>query len=159
MHKGLETLHNLTVFKKFIFYSIYIMIFFKRYKFSIIVTLFIFYVSILKPAQLPSVPLFFGADKLIHLLMYFVLALLLNVETQRSLRVPQGTLRWLSYSKPQIFITLVFPVLFGGIIELLQKYFFAPRTGEWSDFAANTLGVLLAFFIFHKFLKNRLNRK
>ncbi|MDR1699524.1 MAG: VanZ family protein [Prevotellaceae bacterium] len=110
--------------------------FLKHYKLSIIVAVAIFYVSILKPAQLPSnIPLFAGADKLVHLLMYFGLGLTLNLETKRT-------------QKYLLYIVLAFPVLYGGIIELLQANFFPPRTGEWLDFLANFTGVLLAYFIY-----------
>lgn len=39
---------------------------------------------------------------------------------------------------------VVLPILMSGIIELVQEYFTTCRTGDWLDFAANSLGVLLA---------------
>ena len=39
------------------------------------------------------------------------------------------------------------PVLFGGIIELLQEYYTVYRGGDWIDIAANTTGALLASLI------------
>jgi len=36
------------------------------------------------------------------------------------------------------------PVLMSGLIELLQKYCTTTRSGEWLDFASNTIGVTLA---------------
>jgi VanZ family protein len=154
------------------------LVFFKHYSFSIVVAAVIFYVSILKPAQLPSdITLFAGADKLIHLLMYLGLGLMLNFEVfrhygldsqspnkkegySRRLRVkPAARLCRLAQPRMTLFFVLAFPILYGGIIELLQANFFPPRTGEWLDFAANTTGVLLAYLIYHKILKNRLNRK
>ncbi len=126
-----------------------------RYKFSIITSLAIFYVSILKPAQMPTVPLFTGTDKLIHLLMYFVLGLVLNWDTS-SASVSSST-QQLKISKQLLVFAL--PILYGGIIELLQANFFPPRTGEWLDFGANVAGVLLAYLTYHKIFKKYLNRK
>ena len=40
-------------------------------------------------------------------------------------------------------IGLVFPLLYGGLIELLQEQFFYPRTGEWGDWLADGIGVLV----------------
>ena len=36
------------------------------------------------------------------------------------------------------------PVLFSGVVELLQAYCTTYRGGDWWDFAANTAGALLA---------------
>jgi VanZ family protein len=35
------------------------------------------------------------------------------------------------------------PILMSGLLELLQRYCTTNRSGEWLDFAANTLGVAL----------------
>jgi len=35
------------------------------------------------------------------------------------------------------------PIAMSGVIELLQAYATTTRSGEWLDFAANTLGVCL----------------
>lgn len=42
---------------------------------------------------------------------------------------------------------LAFPILFGGAMELTQKYFFPPRNAEWSDFLTNTTGSILGFLV------------
>lgn len=36
------------------------------------------------------------------------------------------------------------PVLYGGLIELVQHYYFPPRIGDWYDFLADLLGSLAA---------------
>lgn len=124
------------------------LLFLNRYKFAILIAAVIFYASILKPAQLPSdISLFAGVDKIVHFLMYFILALALNFESGKIIR----------HNKLLLYcVVLVFPILYGGLIEILQANFFPPRTGEWLDFFANTAGVLFAYFIYHKILKNRL---
>lgn len=47
-----------------------------------------------------------------------------------------------------IIWTLAAPIFMGGLIEILQKYCTGGmRSGEWSDFLADTIGVVLAFII------------
>ena len=47
-----------------------------------------------------------------------------------------------------IILALFAPILMGGLIEILQKYCTGGmRSGEWSDFLADTIGVVLAFII------------
>ena len=36
------------------------------------------------------------------------------------------------------------PLVFGGVVELLQEYCTEYRGGEWLDFAANSAGVIIA---------------
>jgi len=51
---------------------------------------------------------------------------------------------------------LLFPSIFGGIIEILQPTLFAPRTGSFGDFYADVLGVFagwLAMFFWSKISK------
>ncbi len=42
---------------------------------------------------------------------------------------------------------LIGMVLLGGIIELLQKYATTTRSGEWLDFLADSVGVLLGTMV------------
>ena len=44
-------------------------------------------------------------------------------------------------------LAVVFPLLYGGLIEVLQKYFFYPRTGEWGDWLADSIGVLVGAIV------------
>jgi VanZ family protein len=40
-----------------------------------------------------------------------------------------------------------FPVIFGGIIEILQTYLTTSRSGDWMDFLFDTIGVFLGILI------------
>ncbi|MBR1548154.1 MAG: VanZ family protein [Prevotella sp.] len=40
-------------------------------------------------------------------------------------------------------VTIVAMVVLGGVIELLQAYCTTTRSGEWADFLADVVGVLL----------------
>ena len=109
--------------------------FIKKYFLSIIVTIVIFYLSTASPSALPlpEMPKIEGFDKIVHMLMYAVLALVLVLETTR-----RNNLGYYS-------LVILFPILYGGLLEILQHYFFPPRTGDWFDFLANTIGVLIGF--------------
>ncbi|MCF0192177.1 MAG: VanZ family protein [Prevotella sp.] len=42
--------------------------------------------------------------------------------------------------------TLIFPIIYGGVMELLQAYCTnGNRSGDWLDFLANTLGALIVY--------------
>ena len=76
-------------------------------------------------------------DKFSHLFAYFVWSLCLTADLWRS-----GA----SFSK-RVLWAVVFPIIFGGVIELLQKYFFPPRAGEWADWYADFSGIVLGFVL------------
>ena len=44
-------------------------------------------------------------------------------------------------------IGVVAPILMSGVIELAQAYLTTYRTGDWADFATNSMGVLLALIV------------
>lgn len=61
------------------------------------------------------------------------------------------TIIWLEYLRyhPKIhpakviLYALIAPIIMSGLIELAQAYCTTCRSGDWLDFAANTVGVLL----------------
>jgi VanZ family protein len=84
--------------------------------------------------------LFFpGFDKLVHCGLFFVLVVLYSsgVIRQQSIGV-------VSY-KYLLLITLI-AILYGGLIELLQHYFFTWRSGEWDDLFADATGACMGAF-------------
>ena len=104
---------------------------------SIVWGLFILYMSLIREYNLTFLPEFSWRDKLFHAAAYFIFGLLLGYELRKD------QISGVAYWSVLIFL----PVIFGGIIELLQHYCFAPRVGDWFDFAANTIGVLIACLI------------
>jgi len=44
-------------------------------------------------------------------------------------------------------IGVVAPILMSGVIELAQAYLTTYRTGDWADFATNSMGVLLSLIV------------
>ncbi|MDR0868930.1 MAG: VanZ family protein [Planctomycetota bacterium] len=45
--------------------------------------------------------------------------------------------------------TLIYPVIFGGAIEILQHLCTTTRTADWGDFFADALGAATGFIICH----------
>lgn len=46
-----------------------------------------------------------------------------------------------------ILLGIVAPIALGGLMELAQLYLTAKRSGEWADFAADSIGVLAGALI------------
>ena len=99
---------------------------------SIVVLSAIAYISLLREPSI-SLPYVIGMDKWIHAIMYLVLTL---------------TLLWDSQQSPKLWwIVGVFSAIFGGFIEVLQEQFFYPRTGDWMDWLADCIGVIVAIIV------------
>ena len=92
---------------------------------SAIVALVIIILSLTPLPELPDVP---GNDKTHHIIAYATLAL------PTALALPRRV--WL--------MALVYIAL-GGLIETFQPY--VNRYGEWLDFIANVLGVILGSLV------------
>jgi len=97
---------------------------------------------------MPGLPEGFPWDKLVHFGMFFVLSAVSLFDYYRLCKGNPPTLRW-------IFWGFIIPVFYGGVIELLQKYFFALRSAEWADWIADILGSLVATVIVIIFLNRR----
>lgn len=124
--------------------------FFRIYGLSCVVTLLIFYLSISTSADhYYHGPRFEGQDKIVHFILYLLLVLAICRDFFRQS---------VSFSSRKMYIwAIVLPVLYGGLIEILQENFFPPRTGEWADWFTDIAGVLVGFFlakkIYPKFIK------
>ena len=74
-------------------------------------------------------------DKWTHLVMYGGTCSVLWTEYIRSQTI---------YNKVKLFLwAWLAPIVMSGVLELLQEYATNTRSGEWFDFAANSLGVTL----------------
>ena len=90
-------------------------------------------------------------DKIVHFVLFFVLALLLISEFN-TLR-QEGKLTRLS-----IVIAISVSVVYGLIIELLQYYLLTTRSGNLYDFAANVLGAIVAVLLYKTINRVTANR-
>ena len=95
---------------------------------------------ILTPNDIPQMPDVIPWDKLVHLSMFFVLSIVCYYD---YFQLNEGNVRkgrW-------IFWGFVIPVLYGGAIELLQKYVFTSRSADILDFLADMIGSFVATFL------------
>lgn len=102
-----------------------------------LIALVIFYLCcLITPSDIPDVEFdfFIETDKMVHFCMYFGLA---GIASFNYIFLNRGEIIIL---KMLAFAVLV-PIIYGGIIELLQDNYF-DRTGDWWDFLANTVGAV-----------------
>jgi len=114
--------------------------FLKNYGLAILWAFFIFIICTIKLEKVSGSPFFFaGFDKLVHCGLFFVLVTLCCNGFIRQLS------KGISPYKSIILIMLA-AIIYGGLIEILQHYFFTWRSGEWNDLFADTIGASMASF-------------
>jgi VanZ family protein len=97
---------------------------------------------------MPDLPMT-NFDKLAHLLMF--LALSGSVFFDNT-----GYLKKKIVLKRIIFGSFFFPVLFSGLIEIMQEYLSSFRSGDWMDFLFDVIGSfigLVVCFVINRKLK------
>lgn len=97
---------------------------------------FIAALSLLPPQDLPQIPMFRGADKLIHCGMYFIFSVLScwTLKTE------------LNYSR--LFYIIIGTVGWGVLMEYLQLDMNRGRSFSWYDELANSIGVTFGILIY-----------
>lgn len=82
-----------------------------------------------------------GFDKVVHISIYFfyVLTLLFGVLYSKNNR---------KLTFKASLIVSIFGILYGGFMEILQHYIFINRNGNWYDFLANSIGVIIGALFF-----------
>lgn len=112
--------------------------FLKYQKLTLGWALFVLVLCNIKMGEVGHSPMFFpGFDKLVHCGFFFMFTVL---ATNGEIR-KKGNLTFLTAVK-----VLVIAIAFGALIEILQKYFFTWRSGEWNDLFADTIGAGMATF-------------
>ena len=106
--------------------------FFCRYWKTMTVAGIILYACLLREPRF-SLPTLMHGDKWMHMLAYALLGAMAWWDSTSS-----GNSGW-----RRATIAIMFPIIYGGIIEWLQELWFYPRTGDWIDWAADTIGVLI----------------
>lgn len=113
----------------------------KNYWKSIAVIICILYLSFASPSTFKKIPTFTYEDKLVHLLMYAGLTFVLIFDFVQTAITNRKKLVF-------VLICLIFPIVLGGVVEIMQGMFFAPRSPSWIDWIANTIGVFLGWLSF-----------
>jgi VanZ family protein len=117
---------------------------------AIIWTLIIFLLCSMPGNSIPKIEwlALLSFDKFVHASMFFILQLLWMRGFFMQVTFPALKVHYK-------IIPFLFCVTYGALLELMQNSFFSERTGDLLDFVANTIGCIVAFFIFDK-LKNTL---
>ncbi len=105
--------------------------------FPAIVALLIFYLTcIVNVESIPVPEKVFQYDKVAHFGMFFALSSIIYFDYYRLHNGKPSIIKWL-------FVGLIVPVIYGGVIEILQEKYFG-RSGDVMDFVADALGSLAA---------------
>jgi VanZ family protein len=110
----------------------------RKYPFSLFCILLIWGLSL--APYFPETPLddVVFIDKWTHLVMYGGTCTVIWWEYLRHHDI---------LNRSKLLLTLVGMILLGGVMELLQAYCTTTRSGEWLDFWADSIGVLLGYIV------------
>ncbi len=101
--------------------------------------IFVCTMMLLPSENLPD-EVFDANDKILHALSFGLLYFLIFQA-------------WFRFGKSKVTKSirlkiLLFCIVLGGLIELLQAYIVSGRSGDWYDFIADLLGAVLVYFLF-----------
>lgn len=111
----------------------------KRYPLSNVVATAIVILSLIPIPEVPQLENISLLDKWVHMVMYGGLCVVIWWEYLRQHR-------FIDWHRALVGAVLL-PVALGGGLELAQKYLTTCRSGEWLDFMANSVGVVLAALV------------
>lgn len=114
---------------------------------SVLYLLLVLYLSFAPPSDFNRLPSFHisNIDKFVHFAMYSLLAVILIFDYRNEKSTT---------SKQLMFKIVIFCIILGGLIELIQEKWFYPRSAEWIDWFADILGTISGI-IFMILLKKR----
>uniref|UniRef100_UPI004027DB42 VanZ family protein n=1 Tax=Candidatus Limisoma sp. TaxID=3076476 RepID=UPI004027DB42 len=115
-----------------------------RFLTSAVVTAGVLYLTLApRPFGSVRIPLFEGADKVVHFMMFLAMAFAYHFDFRRG-KKPVDEARLMGW----IFVSLS---AFGGLIELAQWKMRMGRSGDWydllADIAGTVYGIILAWLI------------
>jgi len=115
-----------------------------RITLSVVYLSIVAFLSLLPPNDLPEIPLFPGADKIIHTSMYLGLAWLacwsMHAEIKRI---------W-------YFLIILFAISYGVIMEIFQFLMHMGRSFDFYDMIGNSIGTLIGVLIY--IIMSRMNK-
>ncbi len=110
--------------------------FVKCYFWSLLTTVVIAVLSLMPVPEIPDMPNVPLMDKWMHFVMYGGLACAVWFDICRH-RLKLGF--W-----TVVCLTFIYPIVFGGLMELAQAYLTTCRSGDWWDAVADAVGVIIA---------------
>ncbi|HUX96011.1 MAG TPA: VanZ family protein [Bacteroidales bacterium] len=110
----------------------------KRYKYTILLSLVILYLSLknadeLNKVQFLNIPHF---DKFAHFCMYFALMIVAIFESRKSL-----------IGNRPLLLLAIYPFLYGVLMEILQEILTTTRNASIYDVIFNTLGIFISVLV------------
>lgn len=109
---------------------------------SFLFTFLLFYLSFAKPTAFKDVNVIHLTDKTAHYLVYVAYGMVLIYDF-----IKMNTQNYALRSF--IGFCVIFPIVLGGLIEIIQESFFKPRSAEWIDWLADILGIFTAWLLMH----------
>ena len=103
--------------------------------FAIVWTVFITVASLVSSSAIPKVNLLWN-DKIVHFLFYFFFVVFWSFALHKNF-----------YLKKYSFIIVVFAIVYGIIIEVLQGVLTSSRQADFYDVLANTAGAIVGSVI------------
>jgi VanZ family protein len=107
-----------------------------RISLSVIYLIIIAFLSLLPPNDLPEIPLFPGADKIVHTCMYLGLAWLACWSMHSELKPI-----W-------YYLIFFFSIGWGAMMELFQFLMHMGRSFELADIIGNSIGTFIGVLIY-----------
>ena len=126
--------------------------FMTTYPLSLLVIVLVLFLSLVQMPGSEAAPFVPYADKIVHIVLYLVLSGMLWAEFLRGACKKKSPVwhAWIG--------ACLCPVLFGGLVELLQSWCTRTRTASWWDFWADVLGVTVASIAGWLFYRRRMKR-
>jgi VanZ family protein len=107
------------------------------------------FLSLLPPKDFPDIPLFPGADKIVHIIIYLGLASLIC---------------WSMYAEVKrgwYYFAILFSIGWGVMMEIFQFQMHLGRSFEFNDIIGNSIGTIIGVYIYtlmarqHKYIQSR----
>lgn len=108
--------------------------FIRKYPLSLLIIASILFLSLFNPpkTRLDDIS---NIDKIAHVCMYGGLELVIWIEYLRH----HENLNWVKI----LVFGIIAPIVLGGLMEIAQMKLTQGRSGEWADFIADSVGVLI----------------
>ncbi len=121
---------------------------------SVVIALVIFYLSIIRIPSDYIAPWMATVhfDKMVHFLLFFLLSVALAYDGLTPLQLENRRVKLLR-------LTILMPLVYGGVLELIQEYACATRTGSWLDWVADIIGSVAAYAVIRYWMSKRKNRQ
>lgn len=90
--------------------------------------------------HVPKLPVW-QFDKFVHSAIYLILTLCVLYAFHQQYKDVKTRLN-------TVAIIVMFGIIYGGFMEIMQHYIFINRSGNWYDFIANAVGAILGVFVY-----------